>query len=185
MKQSLLASWCETIASTATGFAISLGLQYLVCWYYSLTLVLHDNLAIIGLFTVASLVRGIAWRRLMERLHVRDPLSPAMLAIAAERRRQQETEGFHAAHDDTHPSGDLALAGICYIRKAIDPAWTSSVAAPLLWPWEPRWWKPQGFWRDMVRGVALIVAEMDRSLRNRKRKPPVTVSESPARTEAT
>ena len=37
-------------------------LQYAVCWWYSLPLLIHDNLTIIGAFTVLSLLRGIAWR---------------------------------------------------------------------------------------------------------------------------
>ena len=80
MKQSLLASWLETIGSTVSGFLVSLALQHAVCWWFDLPLRAQDNLAIIGLFTAASLLRGIAWRRLMERLHVRVRMSAAMLA---------------------------------------------------------------------------------------------------------
>lgn len=170
MKQSLLASWFETVANTATGFLISLGLQYIVCWWYDLPLRLHDNLGIIALFTVASLLRSIGWRRLMERLHIRIPLSPFMQAVAAERRRQIEIEGWSHAHDDSHERGDLAEAGACYAQCAGTNA-TENAKPPVSWPWDIEWWKPTGFRRDLVKAAALIVAEGERFDRLKGRKP--------------
>lgn len=168
MKQSVLASWIETIASTATGFLISLALQYLVCWYYGLELKLHDNLAIIALFTVASLARGFLWRRLMERFHVRRKLSPFMQAVVAERYRQIEQEGWSLDHDDKHKVGDLCAAGACYALQADTwekfPATTKTMPPtyPSFWPWSHSWWKPVGFRRDLVKAAALILAEGER-----------------------
>jgi hypothetical protein len=167
MKQSVLASWIETIASTATGFLISLALQYLVCWYYGLELKLHDNLAIIALFTVASLARGFLWRRLMERFHVRRKLSPFMQAVVAERFRQMEQEGWSTEHDDEHRHGDLARAGACYLLEFALRKDDTQLARDLrpmigrLWPWHREWWKPRKEEprRDVVRGVALAIAE--------------------------
>jgi hypothetical protein len=165
MKQSRLASWLETIGSTATGFLLSLGIQYGICWLYGLPLRLHDNLLIIGIFTVASLLRSYAWRRLMEAMHVRRPLSPFMQAVVAERFRQVEAEGWSHEHDDGHATGELARAGATYA------AHSGQSDAPSLWPWAPDWWKPAGFRRDLVKAAALIVAEGEKFDRARWRRP--------------
>jgi hypothetical protein len=44
-------------------------------------------------------------------------------AIAAERRRQIEAEGWSAAHDDQHVNGELAGAAAAYalLRSQVDP----------------------------------------------------------------
>lgn len=170
MKQSWFASWFETIASTATGFLISLGLQYAVCWWWGLPLKLHDNLAIIALFTVASLLRGIAWRRLMEKLHVRRPLSPAMLAVIAERHRQKDVEGWDEAHDDKHDHGDLGVAGAAYLLSGSGYAFKGRQT----WPWNNTWWKPDVVRprRDLVRGLALGLAELEKLDRTKTKRAP-------------
>lgn len=168
MKQSWFASWFETIASTATGFVLSLGLQYVVCWWYGLPLRIQDNLAIIALFTVASLLRGIAWRRLMEKFHIRTPLSPAMLAVIAERRRQIDVEGWSASHDDfEHSRGALAHAGGQY---AINADWKSSDRHPVGWRWAHEWWKPTDFRRNLVKAAALILAEIEKFDRTKTKR---------------
>lgn len=168
MKKSNLKLFIESWGNTLLGFAVSLLIQYAVCWLWDLPLRLFDNLAIIGLFTVSSLLRNYGYGWLMERLHVRIPLSVAFEAVAVERKRQIEDERFSPEHDDTHEDGELALAGVSYVLNAVRPG-RYVAAPPSFWPWELLWWKPQGFWRDMVRGCALIIAEMDRALRKRNK----------------
>jgi hypothetical protein len=157
MKQSRLASILETIGSTATGFLLSLIIQYGICWLYDLPLRLHDNLFIIAVFTVASLVRSYGWRRLMEAFHVRRTLSPFMQAVIAERFRQVEQEGWSHEHDDKHLAGQLAHAGACY-------AMFPGPKPPKLWRWSKAWWKPtpNDYRRQMVKSAALIIAEGER-----------------------
>ena len=170
MKQSRLASWLETCGSTATGFLLSLCLQYAICWWYDLPLRLHDNLAIIGVFTIASLIRSYGWRRLMEAFHVRRPLSPFMQAVVAERHRQQDQEGWSVEHDNDHERGVLARAGAAYLLGPRRDYYTDYeadeearvVSGRLIWPWSIDWWKPQDFRRDLVRGCALAIAEGER-----------------------
>lgn len=106
---------------------------------------------------------------------------PAALAdIAAERRRQVETEGWTPEHDDEHGNGSMALAAACYamFASASDaqriattlsagltadgqeiPGWSAWLS---LWPWDRKWWKPKDRRRDLVRAGALIVAEIER-----------------------
>lgn len=91
-------------------------------------------------------------------------------AIAAERKRQIEAEGWDHAHDAEHSDGSLAVAAACYALTghalhiddprgggAVVPFWSVS-----LWPWDRKWWKPKDRRRDLVRAGALTAAEIDR-----------------------
>jgi hypothetical protein len=168
MKQSWFASWLETIGSTSSGFVVSLGLQYAVCWWWDLPLRTHDNLLIIGMFTVASVLRGIAWRRLMERLHVRVKMSAGMLAVVAERQRQRDGEGYDDAHDDKHPAGELAAAAAAYLTTFQSQGMRAG--PPIGWPWARSFWNPKDVRRNLVRGLALGLAELERFDRMCRRK---------------
>lgn len=89
-------------------------------------------------------------------------------AYAAERRRQIEVEGFSAEHDDRYLNNELLSAAACYVAQAEtldaaeNPAAYRDDAAPIIWPWNTRWWKPKDPRRDLVRAAALIVAEIER-----------------------
>jgi hypothetical protein len=85
--------------------------------------------------------------------------------VRLERERQVSVEGWSAAHDAAHSSGELALAGSCYALVAgVSDAERSSLVSvfPPRWPWSPSWWKPKDRRRDLVRAAALIVAELER-----------------------
>jgi hypothetical protein len=166
MKQSRLVSLFETVGGTMLGFVVSFVIQYGVCSYYGLPLSPAQNVGIIGVFTVASLVRGYWWRRACEAMHVRQPLSPFMRAAIAERFRQIEQEGFSPAEDDRYLDGELGKAAGCYILHA----GTLSPTTPHDWPWPAGWWKPNGCRRDLVRGVALAIAEGERIDRERHKR---------------
>ena len=171
MKQSKLMSMIETVGNTTLGFGVAILAQLLIFPLFGFSPPLAQNFMIAGLFTVVSIVRGYCLRRLFEFLHIRVPLSPSILAIAAERRRQIEMEGFDLAHDDAQHPGELALAGACYATTPAVRRFGNSPDCPANWPWFPEWWKPQDDRRDLVRAGALIVAELDRDLRNRRVKP--------------
>jgi len=96
----------------------------------------------------------------------------AVLAdIAAERERQKNVEGWTDQHDDEHDDGEMAVAaGLYAIQTAeIDP---EAFAAMLqgLWPWDEKWWKPKNSERDLIRAGALIVAELERRRRAKKKE---------------
>lgn len=169
MKQSRLMSWLETALSTATGLGLSLLLQWIFLpILLGVPMPLHVNLTFAAIMTVASLGRGFVMRRVFEALHIRRPLSPFMQAVIAERFRQVEQEGWSTGHDDAeHGDGDLANAGACYINYAGAPAGSPP---PRQWRWAPHWWKPAGVRRDLVRGVALAIAEGERLDRLKSRK---------------
>ena len=84
-------------------------------------------------------------------------------AIAAERQRQIEAEGWTPGHDDTHDRGELARAAACYaLHAALRDHDRAVTADPSLWPWSLAWWKPRDRRADLVRAGALIAAEIDR-----------------------
>jgi len=82
-------------------------------------------------------------------------------AIAAERRRQIDVEGWTAEHDDGHGDGSLFKAACCYYRSGTSRDGGSDECPPD-WPWENRWWKPKGARRDLIRAGALCRAEIER-----------------------
>lgn len=164
MKQSRFMSALETTLSTAAGFGLSLLIQWLVLgWLLGIEIPLRTNIVFAVIMTVVSLLRGFVMRRIFEALNIRRPLSPAMQAVIAERFRQIEVEGFDLTHDDAHYLGELALAGAAY-------ASSSKPVAPAIFPWPDEWWKPGGgMRRNWIKAAALILAEIEKFDRNRKR----------------
>jgi hypothetical protein len=167
MKQSRFMSLLETCLSTAAGFFLSLFVQWLVLpVLLGVNIPIEMNLAFAAIMTVASLVRQFVMRRVFEALHIRVPLSAFMQAAIAEVHRQREVEGYDADHDSMGPDGDLAAAGAAYLLHA----GTQSKTVPHEWPLRPELWKPYGVRRDLVRGVALGIAEGEKFDRSRKQK---------------
>lgn len=87
-------------------------------------------------------------------------LSPAATDVLAERRRQGDAEGYTHGSDDGYNSPVLAKAAGCYILFA--DAYPNAGEPPPQWPWCPTYWKPKDFRRDLVRGAALVLAEIER-----------------------
>jgi hypothetical protein len=161
MKQSRLASLAETSLSTAAGFGLAVALQATILPALGVPIALEQNLGFAAVMTVASIARQYLMRRLFEALNIRVPLSPAILAVMAERRRQVEVEGFTAAHDDGYIQGTLARAAGSYCIHASGAFSGADSIPPALWPWSVDWWKPAGMRRDLVKAGALVLAELD------------------------
>lgn len=91
-------------------------------------------------------------------------LSQAEADVIAERRRQVTGYGWSPEHDDEHKPGDLATAGYCYALCAVEEQdlCVAPDAPPRCWPWDLRWWKPNGVRRALVKAAALIIAEIDK-----------------------
>ena len=66
MKQSRRMSLVEAVANVGVGFVVALLTQIIVFPLFSLEVSLGENLAIGGLFTLASLTRSYALRRAFE-----------------------------------------------------------------------------------------------------------------------
>ncbi|RAP40727.1 hypothetical protein BYZ73_13205, partial [Rhodovulum viride] len=98
--------------------------------------------------------------------HRGDMVGGGSAAIAAERRRQIEVEGWTPEHDDEHDECELALAAGVYALSGasdshlFDPERQSAIRE--LWPFQAHWFGPDGGRKDLVRAGALIAAEIDR-----------------------
>jgi len=105
--------------------------------------------------------------------------------IAAERRRQFDSDGYTPEHDRLHNDDSLARAAATYALPARSRDYRQlldgSGAVPMHWPWGVAAWKPtrrewnqtksEGYLdveavhcriRDLVKAGALIAAEIDR-----------------------
>lgn len=93
-------------------------------------------------------------------------VSGGVEAIAAERQRQMDVEGWTPDHDDEHGDGQMAMAasGYAFISGCGENVRQSfPIGDPVpVWPWESIWWKPKDRRSDLVRAGALIAAEIDR-----------------------
>jgi len=87
-------------------------------------------------------------------------MSNAIQEIEAERQRQIEAEGWTLEHDNEHVGGSMAAAAGCY--ALFTDAYPNDGQPPKDWPWEPKWWKPREYRRDLIRAGALIIAEIER-----------------------
>lgn len=91
-------------------------------------------------------------------------------SIAAERQRQIEQEGWTPEHDDGHDLFELARAGACYALVAAGYPPGHEIIQRL-WPFEGAWLKPSDTRRrDLVKGGALILADIERLDRTEARK---------------
>lgn len=94
-------------------------------------------------------------------------LGAGVKAIAAERERQLQAEGFSRDCDQQYREGELARAATAYVQLAamdLQVGTRSHIALqepPFFWPWAPEWWKPVDARRDLVRAGALIAAQID------------------------
>ena len=87
--------------------------------------------------------------------------------MAEERKRQSESQGYTAEHDDRYTGAELSECAICYVsaaRKQIkyDPDYTGTGH---IWPLDGDWWKPGTPIQNLVKAGALVAAEIDRQLR--------------------
>lgn len=94
-------------------------------------------------------------------------ISAAIIDVILERQRQISGEGFTPEGDDEYDREELAYAAISYICLAAeckdkDPDSYHKSSAPMIWPWSPEWWKPKDPRRDLIRGIALLIAEAER-----------------------
>lgn len=89
----------------------------------------------------------------------KEGMTGGVAAIAEERQRQVNGEGWTTKHDDQYRNEELALAAAAYCNPR-HPGHRQ--LPPSFWPWDREWWKPTDRRRDLVKAGALIAAEIDR-----------------------
>jgi hypothetical protein len=166
MKQSRRMSLTESVSNIAVGLLISMWAQMLFLPMLGVHASFQQNFSFALIMIAVSIARSYLLRRVFEALQIRRPLSPFMQAVLAERFRQIDQEGWSSEHDDAHDRGELGRASGSYIINA----GSQSPLVPHEWPWASEWWKPQGYRRDLVRGVALGIAEGERFDRARQKR---------------
>jgi hypothetical protein len=99
------------------------------------------------------------------------PVTDGVSLIAAERKRQIESEKWTAEHDDEHDAGQMVAAAVTYALEATyDGLAVKGTWFKKYWPWDDEWFKPKNPPQDLIRAGALIAAEIDRLQRLAARK---------------
>lgn len=83
-------------------------------------------------------------------------------ALLDERRRQQEVEGWTPDHDADHQGGELARCAAAYLMAGPHDAERGHALGRSLWEFAGKDYRPSDLWRNLVRGGALLIAEMER-----------------------
>lgn len=100
--------------------------------------------------------------------NAQDEQTAAARDVLAERRRQISHEGYDHAHDDEHPSGEIAARAAFYAMPPAARDWTAegfdygNTFGEAIWP--ERWSMPKTAdrRRELVKAGALILAEIER-----------------------
>ena len=71
MQQSRLMSLAESVTNVVVGYVLAIATQIVVFPWFGLHPSLGENLALGGIFTAISLIRGYALRRLFEAIDAR------------------------------------------------------------------------------------------------------------------
>lgn len=82
------------------------------------------------------------------------------VSVLTERARQVAVEGYTAAKDDGYTGSELVKAAACYLLES--DSYPNAGQPPELWPWPAVAWKPKNYRHDLVRALALGLAELDR-----------------------
>lgn len=86
-------------------------------------------------------------------------LSQMLMDVVLER-ELQKTLGFTPEHDLRHRPGDIAAAAVCYISTLVN---APIGVVPEGWPWDAKLWKPGTARENMVKAIALLLAEGERN----------------------
>jgi virulence-associated protein VapD len=86
-----------------------------------------------------------------------DGVPQAWADVIAERQRQIEKHGFNHQQDDGYVFDELPRAARAYIMVS-----NTHEDPPPSWPWARSFWKPRTRRRNLVKAVALLIAEIER-----------------------
>lgn len=121
---------------------------------------IDDILAFLGMAlgaeTFASIKENV--EQFKTRAYAQD-IPQAWLDVIAERRRQVERLNYTHQQDDGYVFDELPRAAVCYILAHTDVP-PKEVAG--IWPWSMDHWKPKTPRENVVRAIALLIAEVER-----------------------
>lgn len=87
--------------------------------------------------------------------------------VLAERIKQVD-KGYTPEHDDDYKDDELTMAAICYLELGITDGVPANTVATC-WPWDVRTFKPRDQRSNLVRGIALAIASLERMDREAER----------------
>ncbi len=97
MRQSRLMSFCEAIANVAVGYGVAVLTQILIFPMFGLHTTLAQNLQMGAVFTVVSIARSFALRRVFEAIRVRTTKPPLKMSDGSVRARLPYRRNFSGA----------------------------------------------------------------------------------------
>ncbi|HHP5492937.1 TPA: hypothetical protein ACSCYS_003334 [Aeromonas veronii] len=90
-------------------------------------------------------------------------LSKGTCDVLAERQRQKKELNWSAEHDLGYKNNELVMAAMNYADPlAAKPEHKETPPKAKLWPWELKWWRPSSYRRNLIKAIALLLAELDR-----------------------
>lgn len=94
------------------------------------------------------------------------PELTALDLAVAELGRIRNVKGFSEERDDGYVFDELANAAACYLSPGVVMEETN------LWPWDDKHWKPSpdNRKRELTKGIALALCELDRLIRAERRE---------------
>lgn len=98
--------------------------------------------------------------------HVDDSTyTPILRDAIQERARQVRGEGYDVEHDCGHTRQELTRAAMAYLaaNTAGPNGFDYMTAPPSIWPWARDDWKPSDKRRNLVKAIALLLAEGERA----------------------
>ncbi len=94
--------------------------------------------------------------------------SDALMRVIRERQRQINQLGYTSANDDQFGvAGELADSAACF---ALSSTRTFGTDTPAYWPWMSTWHPSDTPIRDLEKAGALILAEIERLLREKEKE---------------
>jgi hypothetical protein len=168
--QTRMASLRESAMNIVVGFGIQWVANYFVLPLFGLHPSIADLFGLGAIFTVISVVRSYVLRRVFEKKRAADvppDFQPIIEELAIERHRQISGEGYGLDHDDFHTGGEIAAAAAAYTYAAFKP---QSQFISHMWPWAWGSFKPTHARRNLIKAGAMIIAEIGRIDRARRRR---------------
>lgn len=98
----------------------------------------------------------------MSDIYISD-LSKGTCDVLVERMRRKKELDWSEEHDLDCENNELVKAAMSYADPlAATPEHKETPPKANLWPWELKWWRPSSYRRNLIKAIALLLAELDR-----------------------